>query len=45
MSLERYINRELKEDIKFLIKKVIELEKKLDELPKKKKWLIFSKKK
>ena len=35
MSLERYINRELKEDIKWLIKKVIELEKKIEELEKK----------
>ena len=32
MSLERYINRELKEDIKWLIKKVTEIEKKIDEL-------------
>ena len=32
MSLEKYINRELKVDIKFLINKVSELEKKIEEL-------------
>ena len=32
MALEQYIARELKSDIKLLIKKVIELEKKIDEL-------------
>ena len=32
MGLEQYIVRELKEDIKLLIKKVTELEKKIDEL-------------
>ena len=32
MSLEQYIVRELKEDIKWLIKKVTEIEKKIDEL-------------
>ena len=32
MTIEQYIVRELKEDIKFLIKKVTELEKKIDEL-------------
>ena len=35
MSLEKYINRELKVDIKFLINKVSELEKKIEELEKK----------
>ena len=32
MSLEQYIVRELKEDIKYLIKRVTEIEKKIDEL-------------
>ena len=32
MAIEQYIVRELKEDIKLLIKKVTELEKKIDEL-------------
>ena len=32
MGLEQYIVRELKEDIKYLIKKVTEIEKKIDEL-------------
>ena len=32
MGLEQYIVRELKEDIKLLIKKVTEIEKKIDEL-------------
>ena len=32
MSIEQYIVRELKEDIKLLIKKVTEIEKKIDEL-------------
>ena len=32
MSMEQYIVRELKEDIKSLIRKVTELEKKIDEL-------------
>ena len=32
MSIEQYIVRELKEDIKYLIKKVTELEKKIDEI-------------
>ena len=32
MSMEQYIVRELKQDIKYLIKKVTELEKKIDEL-------------
>ena len=32
MSMEQYIVRELKEDIKLLIRKVTELEKKIDEL-------------
>ena len=32
MALEQYIVRELKEDIKSLIRKVTELEKKIDEL-------------
>ena len=31
MSIEQYIVRELKEDIKLLIRKVTELEKKLEE--------------
>jgi len=31
MSMEQYIVRELKEDIKLLIRKVTELEKKLEE--------------
>ena len=35
MSLERYINRELKEDIKWLIKRVTEIQKKIEELEKK----------
>jgi len=32
MTIEQYIVRELKEDIKLLIKKVTELEKKIDEI-------------
>ena len=32
MGLEQYIVRELKQDIKYLIKKVTEIEKKIDEL-------------
>jgi len=32
MGLEQYITRELKSDIKYLIRKVIELEKKIEEL-------------
>ena len=32
MTIEQYIVRELKEDIKLLIKKVTEIEKKIDEL-------------
>ena len=32
MTIEQYIVRELKEDIKFLIKKVTELEKKIDDI-------------
>ena len=32
MGIEQYISRELKSDIKYLIRKVIELEKKIEEL-------------
>ena len=35
MTIERYISRELKVDIKHLISKVSELEKKIEELEKK----------
>ena len=44
MSLEQYIVRELKEDIKWLIKKVTELEKKIEELKPKQKTYTESEK-
>ena len=34
MALEQYIVRELKEDIKYLIRKIIELDKKIEKLDK-----------